>query len=63
VHNLLIEPRVSIDDVLMKTRVKGMDLVPSNIDLSAADFPGITVTMTIPEACNHSPSATAISKR
>ena len=37
-HNLLIEPRVSIDDVLMKTRVKGMDLVPSNIDLSAAEI-------------------------
>ncbi len=38
VHNLLIEPRVSIDDVLIKTRVKGMDLVPSNIDLSAAEI-------------------------
>ena len=37
-HNLLIEPRVSIDDVLIKTRVKGMDLVPSNIDLSAAEI-------------------------
>ena len=37
VHNLLIEPRVSIDDVLMNTRVKHMDLVPSNIDLSAAE--------------------------
>ena len=38
VHNLLIEPRVSIDDVLINTRVKGMDLVPSNIDLSAAEI-------------------------
>jgi chromosome partitioning protein len=38
VHNLLIEPRVSVDDVLIKTRVKGMDLVPSNIDLSAAEI-------------------------
>ena len=38
VHNLLVEPRVSIDDVLIKTRVKGMDLVPSNIDLSAAEI-------------------------
>src|SRR4051795_10361587 len=28
VHNLLIEPRVSIDDVLIHTRVKNMDLVP-----------------------------------
>lgn len=38
VHNLLIEPRVSVEDVLIKTRVKGMDLVPSNIDLSAAEI-------------------------
>ena len=38
VHNLLIEPRVSIDDVLIHTRVKNMDLVPSNIDLSAAEI-------------------------
>jgi chromosome partitioning protein len=38
VHNLLVEPRVSIDEVLIKTRVSGMDLVPSNIDLSAAEI-------------------------
>ena len=38
VHNLLVEPRVSIDEVLVKTRVSGMDLVPSNIDLSAAEI-------------------------
>ncbi|MGH3560409.1 MAG: ParA family protein [Mycobacterium sp.] len=38
IHNLLVEPRVSIDDVLMGTRVKHMDLVPSNIDLSAAEI-------------------------
>jgi chromosome partitioning protein len=38
IHNLLIEPRVSMDDVLMNTRVKHMDLVPSNIDLSAAEI-------------------------
>jgi chromosome partitioning protein len=38
VHNLLVEPRVSIDDVLISTRVKGLDLVPSNIDLSAAEI-------------------------
>ena len=38
VHNLLVEPRVSIDDVLMRTRVEGMDLLPSNIDLSAAEI-------------------------
>jgi chromosome partitioning protein len=29
---------VSIDDVLIHTRVKNMDLVPSNIDLSAAEI-------------------------
>jgi chromosome partitioning protein len=38
VHNLLVEPRVSIDEVLLHTRVPHMDLVPSNIDLSAAEI-------------------------
>ncbi|GAA2567500.1 ParA family protein [Mycolicibacterium diernhoferi] len=38
VHNVLIEPRVSIDEVVIKTRVPGLDLVPSNIDLSAAEI-------------------------
>ncbi|OBK47961.1 ParA family protein [Mycobacterium sp. 1081908.1] len=38
IHNVLVEPRVSIDDVLLKTRVNHMDLVPSNIDLSAAEI-------------------------
>lgn len=38
VHNLLVEQTVSIDEVLMPTRVKHMDLVPSNIDLSAAEI-------------------------
>jgi chromosome partitioning protein len=38
VHNVLVEPRVSIDDVLLSTRVRHMDLVPSNIDLSAAEI-------------------------
>jgi chromosome partitioning protein len=38
IYNLLVEPRVSIDDVLMNTRVRHMDLVPSNIDLSAAEI-------------------------
>ncbi|HEY5854250.1 MAG TPA: ParA family protein [Aldersonia sp.] len=38
VHDLLIESRVSIDDVLMRTRVDGLDLLPSNIDLSAAEI-------------------------
>ncbi len=38
VYNLLVEPRVSIDQVLLSTRVPGLDLVPSNIDLSAAEI-------------------------
>src|SRR5258708_29625424 len=38
VHNLLVDPKVSIDEVLIHTRVKHMDLVPSNIDLSAAEI-------------------------
>jgi len=38
VHNLLIEPRVGIDEVLIHTRVDGLDLIPSNIDLSAAEI-------------------------
>ncbi|MFD4180882.1 ParA family protein [Rhodococcus sp. NPDC058514] len=42
VHNLLVEPRVSIDDVLMRTRVENLDLLPSNIDLSAAEIQLVT---------------------
>jgi len=38
VHNLMIEPRVGIDEVVIKTRVEGLDLIPSNIDLSAAEI-------------------------
>ena len=38
VHNLLVEPRVPISEVLIHTKVDGLDLVPSNIDLSAADI-------------------------
>ncbi|MEB3069501.1 ParA family protein [[Mycobacterium] vasticus] len=38
VHNLLVEPRVSIESVLIPTKVENLDLVPSNIDLSAAEI-------------------------
>jgi chromosome partitioning protein len=38
IHNVLVEPKVSLDDVLVSTRVKYLDLVPSNIDLSAAEI-------------------------
>jgi chromosome partitioning protein len=37
-YNLLMERNVSIDDVLLKTSVPGIDLLPSNIDLSAAEI-------------------------
>jgi len=37
VYNLLMEQDVSADDVMLKTGVAGMDLLPSNIDLSAAE--------------------------
>ncbi|CRK51324.1 conserved hypothetical protein [Rhodococcus sp. RD6.2] len=42
VHNLLVERKVSIDDVLMRTRVENLDLLPSNIDLSAAEIQLVT---------------------
>ncbi|MFQ6398943.1 ParA family protein [Nocardia sp. KC 131] len=38
VHNLLIGSKVGIDDVLTATRVENLDLLPSNIDLSAAEI-------------------------
>ena len=38
IHNVLVESKVSLDDVMVRTRVKHMDLVPSNIDLSAAEI-------------------------
>lgn len=38
VHNLLVGPKAHIDDVLMRTRLDGLDLLPSNIDLSAAEI-------------------------
>ncbi|HVE73561.1 MAG TPA: ParA family protein [Mycobacteriales bacterium] len=37
VYNLLMEKKVRADDVLLKTAVPRMDLLPSNIDLSAAE--------------------------
>ena len=36
-YNLLMERDVTVDDILLKTAVPGMDLLPSNIDLSAAE--------------------------
>jgi chromosome partitioning protein len=37
VHNLLIGNDSKIDEVIIPTKVPGMDLLPSNIDLSAAE--------------------------
>lgn len=38
VYNLLIDSKTDIDDVVMHTRIEGLDLIPSNIDLSAAEI-------------------------
>ena len=37
IYNALMERGVTADDILLKTNVAGMDLLPSNIDLSAAE--------------------------
>jgi chromosome partitioning protein len=37
IYNLLMERDVPLDEVICKTNVAGMDLLPSNIDLSAAE--------------------------
>jgi chromosome partitioning protein len=37
VYNLLMERGIAAEDVLLKTAVAGLDLLPSNIDLSAAE--------------------------
>jgi chromosome partitioning protein len=41
-YNLLMERDVGIDDVRLKTSVPGIDLLPSNIDLSAAEIQLVT---------------------
>jgi chromosome partitioning protein len=42
IYNVLVERDVSVDDVLLKTNTPGMDLLPSNIDLSAAGVQLVT---------------------
>ncbi len=37
IYNLLLQPDVALSDVVVPTGVEGMDLLPSNIDLSAAE--------------------------
>ena len=36
-YTMLVDPEVTADDILLKTGVSGLDLLPSNIDLSAAE--------------------------
>jgi chromosome partitioning protein len=38
IYDLIMDRHVGIDDVVQKTAVAGMDLIPSNIDLSAAEI-------------------------
>jgi chromosome partitioning protein len=42
IYNLLMEPGVTASDVLLKTDMVGLDLLPSNIDLSAAELQLVT---------------------
>ncbi|PZG15359.1 chromosome partitioning ATPase [Nonomuraea aridisoli] len=42
VYNLLMERGVTAEDVLIETGVEGLDLLPSNIDLSAAEVQLVT---------------------
>ena len=42
IYNLIMERRVTLDDVVRPTRVEGLDLLPSNIDLSAAEVQLVT---------------------
>lgn len=42
IYNLLMDRGVEPDDVILKTSVAGMDLLPSNIDLSAAEVQLVT---------------------
>lgn len=42
IYNLLMERGVEPDEVILETSVEGMDLLPSNIDLSAAEVQLVT---------------------
>ena len=42
IYNLIMERRVTLDDVVRPTAVEGLDLLPSNIDLSAAEVQLVT---------------------
>ena len=42
IYNLLMQEEVTIDDILIKTNVAGLHLLPANIDLSAAEIQLVT---------------------
>jgi chromosome partitioning protein len=42
IYNLIMERDTTVEDVVISTRVGGMDLLPSNIDLSAAEVQLVT---------------------
>ncbi len=42
IYNLIMERGTAIEDVVIPTQVEGMDLLPSNIDLSAAEVQLVT---------------------
>lgn len=42
IYNLIMERHTTIDDVILPTSVEGLDLLPSNIDLSAAEVQLVT---------------------
>jgi chromosome partitioning protein len=37
IYNLMLDPGTTITDVMVPTRIEGVDLMPANIDLSAAE--------------------------
>ncbi|MEV4732926.1 ParA family protein [Saccharopolyspora sp. NPDC049426] len=42
IYNVIMERGVAVEDVVRRTTVEGMDLLPSNIDLSAAEVQLVT---------------------
>ncbi|MGH8970116.1 MAG: ParA family protein, partial [Actinomycetes bacterium] len=42
VYNLIMDRAVGVEDIVLKTNVPGVDLLPSNIDLSAAEVQLVT---------------------
>src|SRR3984893_12538501 len=38
IYNLIMQDEVTIEDILIKTNVAGLHLLPANIDLSAAEI-------------------------